>query len=82
MLKMSHAAEVLPVRIFNPQGNNVFIAQVMLVFQIVKSNHQTRGDAGRTLTGMIGAAQTLFQQLPVDDSTETNQGMAQVNQLL
>jgi len=33
-------AEVLPVRVFNPQGNNVFIAQVMLILQIVKSNHQ------------------------------------------
>src|SRR5260370_36140865 len=31
---------------------------------------------------MIGAAQTLFEQLPVDDISETNQGMAHVNQLL
>src|ERR1035437_1520435 len=82
MLKMPHAAEVLPVRIFNPQGNNVFIAQVMLILQIVKSNHQTRRDAGRTMTGMIGAAQSLFERLPVDEMTETNQGMAPVDQLL
>ena len=82
MLKMPHAAEVLPVRIFNPQGNNVFIAQVMLILQIVKSNHQARRDAGRTLTGMIGAAQSLLERLPVDDKTEMNQGMAHVDQLL
>src|SRR5260370_12367925 len=31
---------------------------------------------------MIGAAKTLFEQLPVDDISETNQGMSHVNQLL
>ena len=82
MLKMPHAAEVLPVRIFHPQGNHVFIAQVMPILQIVQSHHQTRRDAGRTMTGMIGAAQGLFERLPVDRKTETNQGMAPVDQLL
>jgi hypothetical protein len=74
MLKVPHAAEVLPVGIFNPQGNNVFIAQIMLILQIVQSNHQPRRDAGRTLTGMIGAAQSLLERLPIDAQTETNQG--------
>ena len=82
MLKMPHAAEVLPVRIFHPQGNHVFIAQVMPILQIVQSHHQTRRDVGRTMTGMIGAAQGLFERLPVDRKTETNQGMAPVDQLL
>jgi hypothetical protein len=31
---------------------------------------------------MIGAAQSLFERPPVDAKTETNQGMAQVDQLL
>jgi len=29
MLKMPHTADVLPVRIFNPRDDNVFIAQVI-----------------------------------------------------
>src|SRR5277367_6310685 len=82
MLKMTHPAEVLPVRIFNPQANNVFIAQVMLILQIVKSHHQARRNARSTLTRMIGATQSLFERLPVDEKTETNQRMAHVDQLL
>jgi hypothetical protein len=54
----------------------------MLILQIVESNHQPRPDAGRTMTGMIGAAQALFKRMPVDEMTETNQGMAHVDQLL
>jgi hypothetical protein len=60
MLKMRHATEVLPVRVLNPSGDHVFIAQIMLVLQIVKSHHQTRGDAGRALGRVIGAAQRLI----------------------
>ena len=33
MLKLTHAAEVLPVGIFNPPGNHVFIAQIELILR-------------------------------------------------
>src|ERR1019366_4954670 len=82
MLKMPHAAEVLPVGIFNPRGNHVFIAQIELVFQIVQGNHQPRRDAGRTMAGMISIAKSLLERRPIDAKTKTNQRMAQVDQLL
>jgi len=62
MLKVLHAAEVLPVGIFNPRGYNVFIAQIELVFQIVQGNHQTRRDTRRAMTGMVSIAQRLLKR--------------------
>jgi hypothetical protein len=82
MLKVPHAAEVLPIGIFNPRGHHVFIAQIELVFQIVKRHHKPRKDPGRTLSGMVGAPECIFKRRPIDGKTEANQWMARIDQLL
>jgi len=63
----------------SPSGDYAFIAQIMLVLQIVLSHHQTRGDAGRALGRMT--AQRLLERQPIHAMTETNQRMAHVDQL-
>jgi len=37
MLKVRHAAEVLPIWVLNPNGDHVLIAQIILELQIVQS---------------------------------------------
>ena len=82
MRKILHAAEVLPIGIFHPRGNHVFIAQIALVLQVMQRHHQPRRDAWRALAGMISAAQRLLERRPIDHKTETSQRMTQVDQLL
>ena len=82
MLKVLHAAEVLPVGVFNPHCDHVLVAQVMLILQVMQRHHQPRREARRTLTGMIGAAQSLLKRRPIDAMTQTNQWMAHIDQLL
>ena len=56
MLKVPLAAEVLPVGVLNPNGNHIFITQVMLVLQVMQRNHQPCRDAGRALAGVVSIA--------------------------
>ncbi len=44
MLKVSLAAELLLIGIFNPHSNHVLVAQVMLILQVIKRHHQSRRD--------------------------------------
>lgn len=80
LLKVPHASEVLPVEVFHPQGDHVFVAKIELVFQIVRRHHQPRRDAGRPLRGMVRAAQSLLERRPIDRKTEANQSMARIDQ--
>jgi len=82
MLEELLAAEVLPIRVFDPMRHHVFVAQIVLVLQIVQGHHQSRLDAWRALRGMISRSQRQFKGCPVDTKTETNQGMIHVDQLL
>jgi hypothetical protein len=82
MLKVPHAAEVLPIGIFNPRGHHVFIAQIELILQIVKRHHKPRRAPRRALSGMVSSVQSLLKQRPIDGKSEANQGMALIDQLL
>ena len=81
MLKELLPAEVLPVRVLDPMRHHVFVAQIVLVLQIVQRHHQPRGDARRALRGMIRRTQRQFKGCPIDAHPQLNQRVTQVNQL-
>ena len=57
MLKKLLGAEVLPAGAFDPMRHHVFVAQIVLIFEIVQGHHQPRGNAWRALRGMISRSQ-------------------------
>jgi hypothetical protein len=82
MLKVTLAAEVLPVGVLHPVRHYVLVAQIVLVFQIMQRHHQTRRDARRPLRGMIRRAQRLFKRNPIDAHPQTDQPMMHIDHLL
>src|SRR5512136_886394 len=66
MLEELHPAEGLPVRVFYPALDDIFIAEVEAVLKVVKSNHQSRTDSRASIVGAIGRAETLIQSIPID----------------
>ena len=79
MLEELHSAEGLPVWILHPALNDVFVAEVVGVLQIVKSNHQSRTDSGSPGVGTIGRSEKLIEPIPVDDMGQFDQPMARVD---
>src|SRR5512137_1175925 len=54
MLEELHPAEALVVWIFYPALNDIFIAEVVSVLQVVKSNHQPSTDCRAAVVEAIG----------------------------
>lgn len=46
VFEVAHAREVLPIRVFNPGQDHLFVTEIKGVLQVVQGNHQARADAG------------------------------------
>ncbi len=46
MFEVAHARKVLPIRVFNPGQDHLFVTEIKGVLQVVQGNHQARADAG------------------------------------
>lgn len=79
VLKELHSAEGLLVGIFHPPLNEVFIAEVEGVLQVVKRNHQSCTDSGSPGVGTIGRAEKLIEPIPVNDIGQLDQPMAGID---
>ena len=79
MLEELHPAEALAVRIFYPALNDIFIAEVVSVLQVVKCNHQPRTDSGPSGVEAIGRAEKLIESIPVNDVGQLDQPMGGID---
>src|ERR1700741_5378861 len=82
MLETPLPAEVLPVGVFHPDSNHVFVAQVMLILQVMQRHHQTPRQTRSTLAGMIGRSQSGFELTPGNALPRTSTRVVHVDQLL
>ncbi len=64
MLEKLHPAQILPVRILDPAGHHVRIAQVVGVLQIMQRDQQPRGMRGAAIVFAKQRAQALLQARP------------------
>jgi hypothetical protein len=60
----------------DPSLNDIFIAEVEGVLQVVKRNHQSHTDCGPPGIGAIGRAEKLIESIPVHDIGQLDQPMA------
>ena len=74
MLKELHAAQVLPVGIFDPTGQNVFIAEVVHVLEVMQGDHQASADGRATLIRAVGRAEQLVESIPVNRPVNLTRG--------
>ena len=66
MLEDFLATEILPVRIFQPSGDDDFIAEVVKMFEVMESNQQANGQPGSSNLFSVKGAQLVFKDLPID----------------
>ena len=81
VLKVRFSAEVLPIGILCPLGNNFFIRQVVGVLQVVQADHQADRDAGSTFF-RIQVAELIFCCIPMDLTSQFVQRMALIQHLI
>jgi hypothetical protein len=79
VLEELHPAEALPVRILDPTLNDIFIAEIEAVLQVVKGHHQSRTDSGPSGIGAIARAEKLIESIPVNDAGQLDQPMAGID---
>ncbi len=70
------------VGILEPTGQNVFIAEIVPVLEVVQRNHQACADGRTTLIRTVGRAEQVVESIPVNRFGQSDQGMAQINDLV
>lgn len=75
VLEVDHAAEVLPIGVFLPEGEGFFVAEIVNVLEGVETDHEAGVDGGAAFFTKTGT-KMLFQALPVHLSGEFDQGVS------
>ncbi len=75
MLKKLHPAQILPVGVFDPTGNNIVITEVVGVLQIVKGDHQPSANSWSTVVWAVRITEQLIHALPIDDVYQLDERM-------
>ena len=78
-LKVTLAARILPVRIFQPANDQLLIVQLVQVFQIQHSHRQPSGFSWTAELGVIQLTKTIIEHGSVDQSRQPHQFMVHVD---
>ena len=82
VLHRREAAEMLPVRVFEPACDDRLVRFVEGVFQVVQANHQSQGLAWRAIVGAITFGEHAVKPLPIDLVGENHQRMIGIENLI
>ena len=82
VLEKLFAAEVLPVGILNPLLHDRFVAEVVLILEIVQRHQQTRAHSGRSVRCRIRLTQPFSENFPVNLPPQLHQRMPGIHELL
>jgi len=80
-LKINFTAEVLPIGILEPSSSEFFIGEVVGVFEIFESGHESGGQGGSAVVIAVERCEGFIEALPLDDVGELTEWMIEVDLL-
>jgi len=81
MLEILFATEVLPVRVFHPPHDNLFIRQAIRVLEILQTHHQPCRFRRAAVVGAIQFAKSRIENIPIDQLSEPIKLMVLIEQV-
>ncbi|MEZ5934885.1 MAG: hypothetical protein R3F54_23710 [Alphaproteobacteria bacterium] len=81
MLEKLEAAEMLPVRILDPELEQAFVADIEAVLEVAEPDHQPRRQ-GRSPGAPVKPAKGFFETRPVDQPAELREPMSRIDDVV
>ena len=81
-LKINFAAKVLPVRVFEPSCNEFFIGDIVGIFEILESDHESGGQSGCAVVFAVEGLVGFIKSAPLYELGELLEGMVGIELLV